>query len=122
MEWHLVFKNPESYIRIAEHFAKRSRLSVSRRIHFAYHYGPTVKSDDQGMPVREPPDPVFVRIDNVSGPAHLHREGDPTAHIPQESVKGLVLEDIDLFNFVRAAFSHRQSGRSIERELGYQIV
>lgn len=122
MEWHLVFRNPETYVRIAEHFAKRSRLSMSRRIHFAYHYGPIVKSDDHGIPVREPADPVFVRIDNVSRPAHLHREGHPTEHIAQANVEGVVLEDVDLFDFVRAALMHRQEGRPIERELGYRIA
>lgn len=122
LEWHLVFRNPDSYVRIGENFAKRSRLSVSRRIHFAYHYGPLVNVGDDGMPTRAPADPVFIRIDNVSRPPHLHPENDPTAHIPQEKIGTLILDEVDLFDFVKAALRHRQSGRPIEREFGYRIV
>lgn len=121
VEWFLLLKTPSSYIRIFENFARRSRLSVSRRIHFAYHYGPVVKADEKEMPVREPSDPVFVRIDNIHAPAHLHPEGDPTRHLPQENVKGLTLDDIDLFKFVKCAFQHRK-GLTIERAFGYRIV
>jgi len=121
LEWLLVFRNPDSYIRIREQFAKRSRLALSRRIQFAYHYGPIHKSDEKGMPIRQSDDPLFVRIDNVGLAVHLHPENDPKAHIPQEKIKGLVLEDVDTFDFVKAAFRHRQNGMPIERELGYRI-
>jgi len=122
MEWFLIFTNPKTYIRIKENFAKRAGLQISRRIHFAYHYGPLTKTDLRGIPDGEPADPLFVRIDNVGRPPHLHHQDDPTDHIPQSRITGLVLEKVDLFDFVKAAFRHRLSGKSIAVELGYGIV
>jgi hypothetical protein len=121
VEWLLIFANPHSYVRIRELFAKRAGLQLSRRVQFAYHYGPIVKTDSQGVPERDPADPVFVRIDNSSRPTHLHQQSDPTDHIPQSRIAGLVLEDVDLFDFVKSAFRHRQSGKPIAKELGYRI-
>jgi hypothetical protein len=121
LRWFLVFTNPISHIRIKENFAKIAGLQKSRRISFAYHYGPTVRTDSDGTPEGEPSDPVFVRIDNAGRPAHLHHEGKPEDHIPQERVSGLILEEVDLFEFIEAAIRHRTSGRSIARELGYKI-
>ncbi len=119
-EWFLIFTNPQSHIRIKENFARRTGLYLSRRINFAYHYGPTVRTGLSGMPDGIPSDPVFVRIDNAGRPAHLHHEGNPSDHIPQSRVAGLVLDDVDLFEFVKAAFRHRTSGK-IAQELGYRI-
>jgi hypothetical protein len=119
--WFLIFADPQAHVRIKENFAKIHGLSKSRRIAFAYHYGPTVRSDSRGMPEGEPSDPVFVRIDNSGQPPHLHHEGNPTDHIPQEHISGLVLDEVDLFTFVKAAFRHRKSGRPIAKELGYRI-
>ncbi len=113
---------PKVYIRIFEHFAKRSRLLMSQRIHFSYHFGPAAEFDGQGIPLYQPTDPVFVRIDNINRPAHLHPEEDPTRHIPQENIKGLILVDLDLFDFVGASFRKRKNGTPMSRELGYRIA
>lgn len=121
VEWVLIFANPQSYIRITENFAKRAGLDFSRRINFAYHYGPTIKKNLQGNPEPNPADAVFVRIDNAGRPVHLHHESNPTDHIPQSRVTGLLLDSVDLFDFVRAAFRHRRSG-NIANELGYRIT
>jgi hypothetical protein len=122
MEWFLTFNAaPESYVRVWEHFAKRSGLSLSRCISFAYHFGPILRKDKKGIPERESSDPVFVRIDNHGGPAHLHPEGHPDRHVMQSAVDGLVLQDIDLFAFVKAVLRQRQTRRSIADELGYRI-
>jgi len=123
VEWYLVCANaPESYIRVAEHFAKVARLLLSQRKTFAYHFGPVVGRDRDGTPLREPADPVFVRIDNSHQPAHLHPERDATEHLPQANIKGLILDDIDLFDFVRACIRSRQAGRPVAEELGYAII
>lgn len=122
LEWCLLFgDDPKSYIRIREHFAKRAGLSLSRRISFAYHYGPIVGLDSDGTPLRNPADPVFVRIDNVKQAAHLHPERDPSEHLPQSSIRDLVLDAVDLFDFVRAALRSRETGRPMAEELGYHI-
>ncbi|MFZ0309350.1 MAG: hypothetical protein WAL89_14350 [Candidatus Sulfotelmatobacter sp.] len=122
MEWVLIFTDPKAYVRIMELHAKVAGLYFSRRIRFSYHYGPLPKVDAQGLPEWEPADPVFVRIDNSCRPPHLHPENDPTEHIPQARIAELVLDQLDLFDFVRATFRQRQSRKSIAEELGYRIV
>jgi hypothetical protein len=123
LRWFLILgAEPKAYIRIFEHFAKRSRLLMSQRIHFSYHFGPVTMVDDQGIPQYQPSDPVFVRIDNVNRPPHLHPEDDPARHIPQENIKGLVLADLDLFDFVEASFRKRKKGTPMSSELGYRIA
>jgi len=123
VEWYLVFANdPKVYIRVFEHFAKRAQLQLSQRIHFAYNYAPITRSDPRGVPGYLPNDPIFVRIDNIHRPPHLHPEADPTQHHLQEKIDGLTLANLDLFDFVRASLRHRQSGRPMSRELGYRII
>jgi len=95
---------------------------MSRRIHFSYHFGPVVGIDGDGVPLYQPTDPVFVRIDNINRPPHLHPEGDPTRHIPQGNIKRLVLDDLDLFDFVEASFRKRKNGTSMSHELGYRVA
>jgi hypothetical protein len=122
MEWILIFTDPRSYVRIRELFAKRAGLSFSRRLKFSYHYGPLIRTAADGLPEWESSDPVFVRIDNSNRPPHLHQEADVTDHIPQSRIARLILDQIDLFDFVKAAIRHRKSGRSIAVELGYEII
>lgn len=123
LEWYLVFSNdPKSYIRIGEHFAKRAGLSLSRRISFSYHFGPTVGTAADGTPLRNPADPVFVRIDDIYQVVHLHPARDATQHLPQSHVTGIVLDAVDLFDFVRASFKVREAGTLMADELGYRII
>jgi hypothetical protein len=123
IRWFLIFESPASHISIKEHFTKVSGLQTSRRHAFAYHYGPTVRTDAQGMPQGICSDPLFVRIDNAGAlPVHLHHEGKPADHVPQKRVEGLKLIELDLFDFVSAALRHRTTGKPIEHELGYRIV
>lgn len=123
LEWYLVFSNdPKSYVRIGEHFAKRAGLLLSRRISFAYHFGPTVRTATNGTPLRNPTDPVFVRIDDINQPVHLHPERDASEHLPQSRITGIVLDAVDLFDFVRASLTARETGTRIADELGYRII
>lgn len=123
VKWYLIFGNdPKTYIRVFEHFAKRSHLQLSQRIHFAYNYGPVVRSDARGIPEYLPDDPIFVRIDNIARPPHLHPEADPKQHIDQARIKGLVLAELDLFDFVKACLRHRQNGRDMSHQLGYKVI
>jgi hypothetical protein len=121
-QWILLFTDAASHVCVKEHFAKVAGLQSSRRISFAYHYGPTVRKNDDGDPHGEPADPVFIRIDNAGGrPVHLHPEGHPEEHIPQEKIGGLVLDNVDLFDFVKAAIRHHDGGKTITKEFGYKI-
>jgi hypothetical protein len=123
LRWFLLLSDePKVYIRIFEHFAKRSHLLMSQRIHFAYHFGPVVGVDAQGVPLHEPTDPVFVRIDNINMPPHLHPEGEQARHILQQDIKGLILKDLDLFDFVKASLRKRKNGTPMSRELEYRVA
>lgn len=121
LEWFLTFPDTHTHVRVWETFAKIQALQASRRISFAYHYGPTIRIDAAGMPDGEPSDPVFVRIDDIGGTVHLHPEGRPADHVPQDKISGLVLDQVDLFEFVKAVLRHRGSGKSIEKELRYRV-
>jgi hypothetical protein len=122
VEWILIFTDPKSYVRIHELYAKRAGLYLSRRIRFSYHYGPLIKTLASGLPEWEAADALFVRIDNSNRPPHLHHETDAKDHIPQSRVSGLTLDQVDLFDFVKAALRHRKSGKPIAVELGYAII
>lgn len=122
VQWVLVFSDTATHVSVKEHFAKVAGLQRSRRISFAYHYGPTVRKNADDDPYGEPSDPLFVRIDNAGGrPAHLHPEGHPEEHIPQERIRGLVLDHVDLFDFVKAAIRHHGGHKTVAKEFGYKI-
>lgn len=118
-EWYLTFSDGK-YIRIWEHYNKRKGLYTGRRLQFAFHYGPRVTSDTEGIPPHQHDDPVDIRIDNSQSAAHLHY-GAPVPHYFQEKVEGIILEESDMFVFVKAMFKHRKSGKLIGKILGFRI-
>jgi len=118
-EWYLTFFD-DKYIRIWEHHNKRKLLYTSRRLQFALHYGPRVAPVSEGIPPYQHNDPVDIRIDNSQRVAHLHY-GVPGPHYFQERVEGIILEEFDMFVFVKAVFKHRKSGKPIDKILGFRI-
>ncbi len=120
LDWILEFGDGK-YLRIREHYAKeRGLIGMSRRESFAYHYGPISGKGPDGLPVRNSGDAVDIRIDNSQRPAHMHY-GSPNPHHPQSSVNGLDMTALDLFTFMGAIFKHRETGKSIEKVLGFAI-
>jgi hypothetical protein len=65
-------------------------------------------------------DPVDIRIDNGCSATHLHYRS-PNPHHPQSSVKGLVLDDLDMFTFVKGVFQHRKTQKPLDEVLGFRI-
>lgn len=118
-EWHLGFPDPK-YIRVWEHHMKWKGLLDSRRTQFAFHYGPVVHRDKDGVPIWQSADLVDLRIDNSEGRPHLHY-GAPEPHHLEENVKGLDLEKIDMFTFIKCIFSHRKTGKPIHNLLAFRI-
>jgi hypothetical protein len=120
LDWCLQFAD-KRHLRIREHYARHtSMIGMSRRHSFAYHYGPTTVTGPDGLPVRDSAGPVDIRIDNSNMPAHLHY-GAPQPHHPQSAIKGLDMENIDAFTFIRAIFKHRTTGKPIADTLGFRI-
>lgn len=95
-------------------------IETSRRIQFAHHYGPIVKLGIDGLPLHQSNDPVDIRIDNVSAPAHLHF-GAPNPHHAQASVKGLILENMDMFTFVNGIVQHRTTTQPLDKVFKFTI-
>jgi len=93
---------------------------MSRRVSFAYHYGPIVQTGSHGLPEYDAKDPVDIRIDNSRSHVHLHF-GAPGIHHPQSAVKGLQLDELGPFDFLRAIFKHRSSGRSLDEVFGFRV-
>jgi hypothetical protein len=109
------------YIRIAERYEKWGGLvGLSRKNSYAYHYGDIVKSGDAGLPAYGPGDPVDIRIDNSCSPIHLHYLA-PNPHYPNSAVRGLDLEDMDMFAFVKGIFRHRSSKKPINEIFKFQV-
>lgn len=102
-----------------EHHVKRFGLEESDRKAFSFHYGVITAKAANGVPTWRAEDPVDIRIDKL-GATHLHyREQNP--HYPQTSVQGLVLDRIEMFQFLNAILKHRSSGRTIQDVLHFKL-
>jgi hypothetical protein len=119
-DWLLVFKSDDKYLRVRESYEKMAGLLMSRRLGFAFHYGPIVKQNANGDVIHESSDPVDIRIDKSRGHTHMHYQA-PSPHYAQENVKGITLDSIGMFEFVRAVLQHRKSGKDISEILGFKI-
>ena len=119
-DWVLVFKSDNKYLRVRESYEKVAGLLMSRRLGFTFHYGPIVKQDANGDIIYQSSDPVDIRIDKSRGRSHMHYQA-PQPHHGQEHVKGMTLDSIDMFKFIRAVFQHRKSGKDISEILGFGI-
>jgi hypothetical protein len=117
--WNLIFTD-NKYLRIWEHHGKKSGLQDSCRVRFTFHYGLRLKPGLNGIPIYEPSDPVDIRIDDIHEPAHIHY-GQQEPRYPQDKVKGLQLDSLDMFTFARAIFRHRETGRPIAVTLGFKL-
>jgi hypothetical protein len=109
------------HVRLWESHAKFAGLQESRKIQWAYHYGPTQSSDEAAeLEQGAPDDPVDIRIDTCSG-LHLHY-GTREPHYDQSRIVGLKLDEIQAWDFVRAVLKHRKSGEKLAAILRFKIV
>lgn len=119
VELFFCFKD-DAHIRVWESYEKLGGLQLSRRKQWAYHYGPVTRRDSAGNAVHgDPDDPLVIRIDTCSG-LHLHLNArDP--HYEQDRLKGLQLQDVDWRAFVNSVFTHRKTGKAINKILGFTL-
>jgi hypothetical protein len=129
--WSFHLTSDNKYIRIWERYDKIPKMvAMTRRIAFAFHYGPLVRFeggggpaiDALGTPRYEAADPVDIRIDTCSKgmEAHLHYQKQ-NPHYSQTQVSGLDLSTLDIFTFLRAIIKHRANGIPLDRVLGFRI-
>jgi len=121
IEWILKFTD-DTYLRIWEHHTRQAGIIDSRRLGFSYHYGPLTGVNANGIPIYKRSDPVEIRVDNSlnSGEVHLHF-GAPDPHYFQDSVDGLILNDLGMFTFIKAIWKHRAKGQELQKLLGFRI-
>lgn len=113
-DWAILYSDG-MHIRVKEYY--RSKLhpfyDQGERVQFGFQYGATTTVDDKGMPRTASDRDTIIRIDRDKFGPHLNYGG--RNHIPQEDIEGkLVINDVELFEFIEAVETHRQSGCSME--------
>ena len=89
---------------------------------FSFDYGPIAGKDAKGNIDRSPRNPLVLRIcKNNREPAHLHfKHPHPHPHYEQNRIQGLVLDNVDMFQFVKAVRS-RAEGIELDRAMGFAL-
>jgi hypothetical protein len=93
------------------------------RHYFSFHYGPIVDRDANGKIDRSHSNALVLRIcKNGREPLHLHfKKPHPAPHYEQGKVVGLVLENVDMFQFVKAVFRSRAEGIDLDKAMGFTL-
>lgn len=113
--WFLTFRD-NNYICCRESLTGRP----PRRHYFSFHYGPIARIDGGGNIVRDQNNPLMIRICKSRSGVHLHyRKPHPFPDYKQNQIDGLVLEDVDMFQFVRAIFHSRANSEEPHVSLGF---
>lgn len=109
-----------SHIRVWELYDKVAGLQLSRRLQWAYHYGPVTRTNAHGDAIHgNPDDPLTIRIDTCDG-LHLHFE-TREPHYEQARVLNLQLEEVDWITFVSSVAKHRKTGKPLNNILGFTL-
>lgn len=118
LSWLLTFTD-KHYIRCRELWM--CKKPPTRRHLFTFHYGPIVSVDRDGNVERHHADPVLIRFDKKAGELpHLHYR-NPLPHYDQSRVEGLVLDDVDMFQFVNAVFCVRLGKTDFHDVMGFTL-
>lgn len=113
--WFLTFRD-NHYICCRESLAGRP----PRRHYFSFHYGPIVRIDAGGTIERDQGNPLIIRICKSRGGCHVHyRQPHPFPDYKQHQIEGLVLENVDVFQFVRAVFRSRANNEDLHVTMGF---
>jgi hypothetical protein len=101
----------------------RGGATRGQRRAFSFHYGtlgPLTRRN--GFPAIDKANhPAIIRIDLDNKGPHLHFHGE-LPHIPQEKVKGMSIEDVDPFDFVRAVLEHRRSQADFDDIMNFTVI
>ncbi|MGE5113886.1 MAG: hypothetical protein ACM3JB_23730 [Acidobacteriaceae bacterium] len=119
-KWEIEFKSDGHYIYCREAWSAR-KAKPARRYKFSFHYGPGPQRDANGGIIIDPKIPVVLRCDQTSHtPEHIHYLGPD--HYEQDRVQGLVIDKIDLFQFVWAVLRHRSTKDPLDKILGFKVA
>jgi len=119
-QWYLKC-GTDKYVRVWERYERwPGLLGMSRKASFVYHYGTLVRMGPDGIPTYVSNNPVDIRVDNVGRPVHLHF-GSPNPHHDQSVIKGLQLDDMDMFEFLKGIIRHRSTKKSLDKIFGFTI-
>lgn len=108
-------------IAIWELYEKIKGLQASRRTQWSYHYG-SVKKENSGKLVQAEADaPLEIRVDTCGGAAHLHFQAREP-HYPPSKVRGLDLQSLDCWQFIKNVLRHRETKKPINEIFGFEIL
>jgi len=112
LDWSILYKDGH-HIRVKEAYTPMAHPNylLGTRTFFSFQYGATTGLDRKGLPRTTDDVDTIVRFDNTpsQGP-HMHYGRKP-GHIFQQDIEGsLVISNIELFDFIEAVETHRQSG------------
>jgi hypothetical protein len=101
----------------------RGSLARGKRGAFSFHYGTTSPlTRPNGFPARDKANhPAIIRIDLDKNGPHLHFHGE-LPHMMQDKVQGLVLENVDPFDFVRVVLEHRARKIDFDAIMKFTVI
>lgn len=121
MDWAIIYPDG-THIRVKETYKPKPHplYNEGERMHFCFQYGATTSWDAKGMPRTASDHDTIIRLDrDVFGP-HMHYAGQ--SHVKQECLTGtFVINDIEVFEFIEAVETSRQSGCSMEEVLLFNL-
>jgi hypothetical protein len=121
VDWAIVYADG-NHIKVKEYYVSQGppNFDNGTRKHFCYQYGLTTGTDSRGMPWTTSDRDTVIRLDRDQWGPHMHYAG--RAHLQQASLTGtLVINDVELFDFIEAVETHRQSGCRFEDILLFEL-
>jgi hypothetical protein len=112
-DWAILYSDG-MHIRVKEYYKPKVHplYNQGERVQFSFQYGATTSRDARGMPRTSSDRDTVIRIDRDQFGPHLHFDGQ--AHVKQEGLSGsLVIDKVELFEFIEAVETCRQSGCSM---------
>lgn len=121
VDWAILY--PDGFhIRVKELYKPKPHplYNQGRRTQFSFQYGLTTARDSKGMPRTASDRDTIIRLDHDQFGPHMHYAG--RNHIQQEELDGkFIIDDIELFEFIDAVDTHRQSHCPMEDILFFDM-
>jgi hypothetical protein len=121
VDWAILYADGK-HIRVKEYYVSQGPPDFNHGIrkHFCYQYGLTSGTDPKDMPWTTSHRDTVIRLDCDRWGPHMHYGGND--HLQQESLTGsLAINDVQLFDFIEAVETHRQSGCRFEDILFFEL-
>ncbi|MGA7155840.1 MAG: hypothetical protein WBY53_03285 [Acidobacteriaceae bacterium] len=111
-----------NHIRVKETYKAQvhPNFEHGERRHFCFQYGATTGIDAKGMPRTASDRDTVIRLDCDNFGPHIHYKG--LGHIKQDDIVGsLIIGQVEVFEFIEAIETHRQSKCSIEEVFFFDL-